>query len=120
MEQIGAATRDGWNQRNDVSAHDDALAAWHQLEWPVGVRSEPAIGAVMSYFGVNADRARQVLGWVLQHGRVDSAAGGGDGSFADDGPDPKMTNEGGSGSESTRATISSQSVWQRFVRWFRD
>ena len=71
MQHIGAATTDGWSGNNPVSAYDDALSAWHRCGWAIQSRSEPAVAAVVEYFGVSAERATHVLGWVLQHGTYD-------------------------------------------------
>lgn len=120
MEQIGVATRDGWGGRNNLSAYDHALAAWHQLGWPVSVSSAPAIEAVTRYFGVNADRARHILGWVLHHGTHNPEAPLVDGSFAHGGPGARADDGGADASRGQREEAPSPTLWQRTGSWLRD
>ena len=120
MEQIGVATRDGWNQRNNLSAYDHALAAWHQLGWPVSVSSAPAIEAVTDYFGVNADRARHILGWVVQHGTHNPGPPAADVGFAQGGPGARAGDDGAEESRGEREEAPSPTLWQRTGSWLRD
>ena len=120
MEQIGVATRDGWGGRKNLSAYDHALAAWHQLGWPVRVSSAPAIEAVTDYFGVNADRARHILGWVPSCSTHNPETPAFDGSFAQGGAGARADDDGADESRGEREEAPSPTLWQRTGSWLRD